>query len=179
LPDVPVLIEWDSDIPPLEVLLEDAYYAADDPTFDAGGFAALAADGAAAQARLQLSASLRLLASDYPVREIWRRHREGGDTTEVPAGDGEHLVIFRDGFSPRVEAVSTATWQLLRALFRDGSLEALAAAGLAVPEVPALIQRRWIVGFSASACRRRGHGGPGTPTQDPTSNTASPRSGGH
>lgn len=144
------------DLARLEWHWHAVYYAADDPPFDAPGFAALAADGAAAQAHLYLSAALRLLASKYPVREIWQRHREGGDTAEVTAGDGEHLVIFRDGFSPRVEAVPRAIWALLRAISQGASLTDLAEAGLALEKVPSLIQRRWIIGFSARACHNPG-----------------------
>lgn len=144
------------DLARLEWHWHAVYYAADDPPFDAPGFAALAADGAAGEAHLHLSAALRLLASNYPVREIWQRHREGGDTAEVTAGDGEHLVIFRHGFSPQVDAVPPSTWALLRAISRGASLTNLAEARLTLEEVPSLIQRRWIVGFSARVCQDPG-----------------------
>lgn len=50
-------------------------------SYDMARFSALAAGGLAEQARFWLSAALRLLASDYPIREIWSRHQQGGDTS--------------------------------------------------------------------------------------------------
>lgn len=88
------------DLARLEWHWHAAYYAPDDPRFDFAGFAALAESGRAELVRVHPSASLRLLASPYPVRELWRRHRKGGDTTSVPSGEGERLAVRRIAWRP-------------------------------------------------------------------------------
>jgi len=137
------------DLARLEWHWHAAYYAPDDPGFDFAGFAALAESGRADQARVHPSASLRLLASPYPVREIWRRHREGGDTTSVPAGEGERLAIRRVAWRPSVEQLPPARFELLEALQHGEPLGRLADLGLDPEGVVPLIAEGWIVAFSA------------------------------
>jgi hypothetical protein len=145
LAEVPYL----ADLARLEWHWHAAYYAADDPAFDAERFTLLAARGAAGGVRLRLSAALRLLASDYPVEEIWRRHRKGGAPAVVAMGGGDRLVIHRVGFRPDVEAVEGELFDLLRAVSSGESLAAIADAGLAVERVPGLVAAGWVVGWSA------------------------------
>lgn len=125
-----------------------AYYAPDDPVFDMVRFSALAAEGRAEQARFRLSAALRLLASDYPISEIWRRHREGGDTSAVAMGGGDRLAIRRADFRPRIDSIAPETFEVLTALSKGNTLSNLADEGHAVEKIPELIAAGWIVAFS-------------------------------
>jgi hypothetical protein len=138
-----------ADLARLEHQWHAAYYAPSDPGFDADRFAAVAGEDGAARVRFQLSASLRLLASDYPIAEIWRRHREGGDTAAVAASGGERLVISRVRFRPRVEAVDVGTFNLLMGMVEGRPLCDLAEAGRAIERIAGLITAGWIVGFTA------------------------------
>ena len=139
-----------ADLARLEWHWHAVYYAPNDPAFDTVRFSALAADGGAAQAGFRLSAALRLLASDYPIREIWQRHREGGETSAVAMGDGDRLVVRRVGFRPRVEAVEPGIFRLLSALFQGAALGTLAADGLPVEQLPRLIAAGWVVDFTVN-----------------------------
>ncbi len=103
------------------------------------------AAGETEQARLRLGAALRLLASDYPIGDIWRRHREGRDTGRVPLGEGDRLVIRRAGYLPDIEAVEPKIFDLLSALSQGKTLGCLAADGLPVDRMPGLIRAGCVV----------------------------------
>lgn len=150
-------ISYLPDLARLEWHWHAVYYAPNDPSFDAAGFSALAAEGRAERARFRLSGALRLLASNFPVRDIWQRHRDGNDTSAVAMGDGDRLAIRRIGFRPNVEAVETDTFRLLSALSQGTDLGTIAADGLAVEQIPRLIEERWIAGFTAGEDRSTGH----------------------
>lgn len=140
-------IPYLADLARLEWHWHAAYYAPDDPLFDLARFSALAADGHAEQARFRLSTALRLLASDYPIGEIWRRHREAGDTSKVAMGEGDRLVIRRVDFRPRIEVTEPETFDLATALSEGKTLGALADDRQAVEKIPGLIAAGWIVDF--------------------------------
>jgi len=139
-------LDYLADLARLEWHWHAVYYAAEAPVFDTDGLAALQAAGAAERALFQLAPALRLLASTYPVRAIWQRHREGGDTATVEPG-GERLVIRRAGRRPVVESVDDDTFALLDAVAGGQPLGALAASGLAIERLPQLIAARWITGW--------------------------------
>ena len=124
------------------------YYAPDDPVFDMDGFARDARGSGAARVRFELGA-LRLLESDYPVHEIWRRHREGGDTGSVEMGGGDRLVIFRRDFLPEVDPVDDGAFRLLEEIGSGRPLGALDAEGLDLSLLPGFIAAGWIAGYEA------------------------------
>jgi hypothetical protein len=88
-----------------------------------------------------------LVDSDFPVHEIWRRHREGLDTAAVAAGDGDRLVVYRPALRARVQPVSHAAFRLLGAVDNGLRLAELAAGGYAVEQLGGLISDGIIVGF--------------------------------
>lgn len=139
------------DLARLERDWHSAYYARDEAPFDMEAFARASAGEAAAGIRFRLAADLRLLRSDYPIREIWLRHREGGDTGSVPAGEEERLVVRRDGFAAVVEPVSAAVFDLLAAVARGDGLGEMASGAVDIEPLPALIASGWIAGFVAPA----------------------------
>jgi hypothetical protein len=113
-------------------------------------FARESAGAFAEDIRFRLAASLRLLASDYPVHEIWRRHREGGDTASVPLSGGDRLAIRRDGYAPQVQPVKPALFGLLVAIGEGRPLGVLAASGLDLEPLSGLVAAGWIAGFGAA-----------------------------
>jgi len=69
--------------------------------------------------RLLLHPSCRLLASRFPVFEIWKVHQPGygGDMrVDVESGLMEHLLARRSGDVPLVECVDVGEFAWLRAL---------------------------------------------------------------
>jgi hypothetical protein len=136
-----------ADLASLEQHWHAAYYAAKDPDFDTDRFAAVAAEDGALGVRFQMSAGLRLLASRYPIAEIWRRHREGGETAAVTMEAGDRLVIARADLRPTVEVVDRETFNLIHALCKGKRLGDLSAEGRAIERIPGLIAIGWIVGF--------------------------------
>ena len=145
---------WDlpylPDLARLELTFHAALFAADDPPWDADGFAAAVERGATGQLRLRLGRSLTLLASTFPVHEIWRRHREALDTMQVPAGNGDLLVVSRQALRPRVQRVSPAAFALLHAVADGQSIAALTERGYAVEQLGGLITDGLIVGFEVA-----------------------------
>lgn len=140
-------LDYLADLACLEWHWHASYYAADDPPFDLEGFARDSAGEGAAGIRFRLASSLRLLASDFPVHEIWRRHRGGEDTASVSMGSGDRLVIRREGYVPLVEAVVPGLFELLAAIAAGRMLGELDSDGLDLQPLPGLISDRWIVGY--------------------------------
>jgi hypothetical protein len=66
--------------------------------------------------RLQLSHSVGLLHSEYPVMAIRDTNLFEGDASEVVAGElPEHLVVSRPAFQVRVERVDSIIFHVLAA----------------------------------------------------------------
>ena len=138
------------DLARLEWHWHAVYYAPADPPFDMHAFARASAGEGARTIRFRLAIDLRLLASCYPVYEIWRRHREGEGTGPVPLGEGARLVIRRDGYAPLAETVASGLFDLLAAIAGGHSLGELANGGLDLEPLPGLIASGWIAGFAVA-----------------------------
>ena len=101
-------------------------------------------DGDEAEAAtLTLGAGVFVLASPWPVVSIVNAHLggEGGETTMQQAAErlqsavGEHALVWRQGFKPRLRGISAAEHALLAALLARRSLDgALQQALEASPE---------------------------------------------
>jgi hypothetical protein len=143
-------VPYIGDLARLEWHWHSAYYAPNDPNFDMPRFSALAATGQIAQVRFQLSAALQLLASDYPIADIWRRHREGSDTSAVAMGEGDRLIIQRVAFRPGIESLEAEAFALMNGLSEGKTLGSLADEGHAIETIPGLIAAGWIVDFSVA-----------------------------
>jgi hypothetical protein len=132
------------DLARLEWLWHRVHFSADDAAFDFVAFAA-ASERHAERIRFQLSHSLGLLSSPYPVLEIWQRHREGSETRSVAALSApQHLCIWRRELEPRVAAIDA---DCLRLLQQCGAGRGLAELDEA-ERLPELIAQGWICGFS-------------------------------
>ncbi len=78
---------------------------------------------------LTLSSGVMLLASAYPVVSIINAHLAGQPTVGEAAallrlGQGEHALVWRHGFKPKLCALSAAQYQLIATLEKGAALEA-------------------------------------------------------
>lgn len=134
----------------LEWLWHASYYAADADPFPFAEFAEASAH--TDQITFVLADGLALLKTNYPVREIWRRH-QAKESTESVAGlsEPECLCVCRSGHEQQVIQIEQATYTALENIQAGCSLDRLAQmdelrdvlAGL----LPDLIGRGWICGF--------------------------------
>jgi hypothetical protein len=136
------------DLGRLEFAWHQSWFAADDEVFDFTAFE----HAATYPERLVFlpSQSLTLVCSEWPIHELWQRHRNGETPAEIDANLwSDRLVVARSGFETGVTPVSEAIFNLLSAIVGRLSLVQLDTNGLA--ELPSLIARGWIRGFADSA----------------------------
>ena len=142
-----------ADLASLEYKYHAAYYADADPDFDFDLFASRVKSGH--PIRFQISASLGLLASQYPVFEVWQLNRRARsahtgvpDHADVQAIDGTQcLLVHREHYTPVVVPVSELQYRLLAA-FADGrSLQAVIGEVDVDTHLPRMIANKWIVGI--------------------------------
>ena len=104
--------------------------SARDPVLDTASFALLC--GQADNARpvcLALSPGTVTLASAYPVASIVNAHLAGEPTLDEAAallsqGQGEHALVWRQGFKAKVRRISAAEYGLINALAKGLALDA-------------------------------------------------------
>lgn len=101
---------------------------------------ALLSEADPAEVTLTLAAGVALLVSAYPVASIVNAHLLGEPELAeaavlLRAGAAEHVLVWRQGFKPRVCTITAAEHALLAALQTERSLEA--ALGCAVECAPA------------------------------------------
>jgi hypothetical protein len=119
---------------------------------------ALLAETDPAGLTLALVPAVGLLSSAWPAAGLWLAHRPGDDAAAhlaaareaLDAGQGEHALVWRDGWRPRVQAVGEAEARWTRALLEGRPLsEALARAGETFSFEPWLLQalqHGWLAG---------------------------------
>lgn len=137
------------DLALLEYHWHQALFAPDDLPFDYTDFA----DAANRPERLvfTLSASLYPMQSDWPVFELWRRHRNGEAPREIRAdGTPDRLAIVRAELEVEIVRVDAEAFALLEAIASVRTLTQLSTdprlAG-AMTRLPNLVARGWICGF--------------------------------
>jgi len=144
------------DLASLEFKFHAAYYADSDSVFDFELFEHKVKSGE--QVYLQLSASLGMLASRYPLYKIWLHNHPGLDTAknksnsehEVEAITAiQYLLIHRDEYIPAVSPVSDHEYRVLEAIDRKHSLQAVINRIDCDINVvfPKLIANKYIVGI--------------------------------
>ena len=142
------------DLARLEYSYHAAYYADDDPVFDYELFERTVTNGEPVY--FEISASLRRLASEYPVYDIWQLNRPAraedrtaGGEHEVKAVEGtQFLLVHRVDEMPVVLAIVESQYRLLEAFANGLSLQAVIDDVDRDVDVvlPGLIANRWIVG---------------------------------
>jgi Putative DNA-binding domain len=85
---------------------------------------------------LRLRPGLALVSSPHPVATLWQAHRSHAADRFVPVHEalaqqrGEHALVWREGFAPRVSVLSETRAAFMQALLDQASIEqALATAG--------------------------------------------------
>lgn len=138
-----------ADLARLEYSLHQAYYADDDPLFDFNDFEQTINDDI--DISFHTSHSLGLIDSGYPLHQIWMNNLSQQCASSVNAVIGtQYLVVYRDRFQPRIEAVDDCTYRALAAITEACSLQQLAErSGCEITRIlPDLISRRWVTGIS-------------------------------
>lgn len=145
LPYLPELAE-------LEWQINQSYYAMDLPTFLQAPHYHLDAlaelsEKVQQQAILLLRPDLALLSCQYPVQQVWIRHKEL-QGIETPAGEPCHyLLVHRDRFKVSLSATTQAEMQLLQAVQAGQNLAQITHFEHDISLLPKLIGRQWICGF--------------------------------
>jgi len=143
------------DLASLEWCWHVAYYQEDDESFDFSAFEK-AAQLHMNTIRLSISHALGLLKSDYPVYEIWKINRNGGEAGEVQANElPQYLVVYRRDGYPGIEVVSADIHSLLQNCRNDKTLAELSeqvriGEGNIVEFLPELVRKSWITGFETA-----------------------------
>ena len=146
------------DLARLEYLVHSACYADPQPVFDFESFGQAVVNEA--PIGFQLNPSLGLLASDYPVDDIWRLNQPhsadslSGDDIQA-ISERRHLLVIRDGYLPLVTTVSCYEYDLLDA-FENGTTlqDAIEDIHGDIDSVlPKLIANQWITAhFTGQVC---------------------------
>jgi Putative DNA-binding domain len=102
--------------------------SAPDVLLDAASFALLSGD-AAQPVSLALVPGTYTLASAYPVVSIIHAHLSGQPTLDEAAdllrqGHGEHALVWRQGFKPKLRSISPGEYGLINGLKNSATLEA-------------------------------------------------------
>jgi len=122
------------DLARLEWAYIEAFDAADSAPLDATAIASIPED-AWENARIDLAASVRLLAVGYPVADLRRRIRTSDDSVPIPEPRAQKIVVHRLERELYDRVVSAGAFVLLSAL-RDGT-PLVAACERAMADVPA------------------------------------------
>ena len=120
------------DVARLEWAIHQASTAADAEPADGRLLAGLDAD-ALARARLRFVPGFALLASDWPVADIWLRHADEADALAgIDLTQAQCAVVWREGWRVRVAALAPAACALWQALYGRASVAGAWAAACAV-----------------------------------------------
>jgi len=98
-----------------------------------------------------MNPSLRLLATDYPVLEIWQAHRQPGGVSHIQGLDERaYLCVCRDRYDDVIiKLISKELFSFMSAMVEGASLEHLVS--IAASEAPQIIhyamQQEWLQGF--------------------------------
>jgi uncharacterized protein len=134
-----------SDVAQLDWAMHCADGAEDAPALDARALSQALGTHAAVDVRLQLHPAVQVLASAYPLYDIWlynqnvNQHAKRGDTevtTTREALQGQCVIVHRPQWRATVTQITKAQATALQALQHGQSLQAALAAALAIaPEI--------------------------------------------
>jgi len=148
-----------SDLCRLEWFWHKVYYQDNDSLFDVEAFTRHSHK--AENINLNISNSLEVLASNYPVHLIWQQHRHQQAQSLVKGLDeAEYLCIYRQDFIARIEKISKPQFELINACRQGQTLEELALDEMlskAMQTLPEMIKQGWICGFTHHAGKMSDH----------------------
>lgn len=141
--DLPYL----ADVARMEWSVHRAWFAADSPPFEPARLGRVPAAGVA-DLRPVLAAAVGLIASRWPLARLWEAHQpeQGGPVDVDLRAGGDHVLVDRPGWRPRVRAIGRGDFRFLVAAARGDSLgAALVAAGADDPRFcPEQALARWV-----------------------------------
>jgi hypothetical protein len=129
--DLPYLV----DVAKMEWAWHCAFHAADANALDLARLASVPAESHAAL-KVKLHPSARLLASPFPLFDIWRVNQPEyeGDMQLDWKTAGDHLLVFRPDVEVEMRQLDAASFAFLSALCDGGSLEAATGKALTMNE---------------------------------------------
>ncbi len=136
------------DLAKLEFIIHDAYYADNDPEFNFKLFEQKINNEEPVY--FQISASLGLVKSEYPIYKIWLNNQKQQIAKTIYAiEDTQYLLVHRDSYKPVVSPVSKFEYLLLAAFINDFSFqEAIENKEYNIDVIlPKLIANKWIAGI--------------------------------
>lgn len=115
------------DVARLECLAHQAFHAADAEPITLGALAELPSES---YGGLCLLPSVRLMHSEFPVHRIWQINQESwaGDAVVRLEEGGVRLAVTREGLDIALLPLEAETYELARALFECGCLDAISEA---------------------------------------------------
>ena len=133
------------DLARLEWLVCQAFHAFEHPPLEPSRLAALPPD-AWDRLRLTFQPSVGVVASAWPVRDIWAARREPRGTVNLEiAGRPQRVLVFRRGLDVRCELLEEPEWLLLERLVAGRALgEACQALNQAGPPAVQAWFARWM-----------------------------------
>ena len=139
------------DLARLEWAWQQSLFTADDTVFDPVSLQGLVSQYGE---RLipELSHSLFLFSSPWPVYEIWQSHKQDNQMQHFSMPDNtQYYVIYRQD-EVMIDKVSAVTAQFLYLAQNDLALSSIAdrlgnRAELAFQQLPAMLEKCWICGF--------------------------------
>jgi hypothetical protein len=111
------------DVARLEAARTRAFHAADAQSLDGSALA-----GVAAETRLMLHPSLRLIASPHPVVSIWQANLASGEVPPIARWNGQTALVLRPALEVVVRAISGDTGHFIGLLSAGGTVGEAAAA---------------------------------------------------
>ena len=130
LAESPLSRDWPflPDLARLEWLICQAFHAFDEPPADPAALAALPIEAWAGM-RFHFQPSMGLIASAWPIRDIWAARTQPRDATNIDlVNRPQHVLVCRRGVTVACEVLDPDAWALLQRLAGGETLGAACAA---------------------------------------------------
>ncbi|MCA9521935.1 MAG: DUF692 family protein [Myxococcales bacterium] len=155
------------DVARLEWAWHRAFYAADAESFDLASLAAVP-ENEQPRLRFLLSPSLSLIASPFPLQQIFEQaQRDEPERVDLDHGGPQWLAVWRDAGEIHLGRLQPTEWQTLEAIRQGATLSELASIAQGAEgdardrsylsdALPSFVTRGWIVGFRRATAGGRG-----------------------
>jgi len=137
-----------ADLAQLEWQIQKVYFSADNVKLDMIKFQQACATQAG-EMSFSLQASVSILASEYPIAELWQMHQEDEpDQGATVVAEYEWLCIFRDGYQVSIRKINADLYNLIVAIQDGKTLTDIAEQFIEGPRLNAaleeLIKNKWL-----------------------------------
>ena len=137
-----------SDLVAFEYKMHAAYYANTDPAFPFKLFEQKV--NTAEQVYFKTSSALGLMASEYPIYEIWTSNKEQFYAEEIkPIRGKQYLLVYRNDYKSSVAVIHENEYNIIKAITNNFSLQHIVyKMNCDINNIlPKLIANKWIVGI--------------------------------